>query len=65
MAVNDVEFAEATGKSFRIALAQKRRFALPIERNFRIEAGVNVDAMRVNMHQPELIEPGNMSLWHP
>src|ERR1700716_3264009 len=64
MAVNDVEVTEATRKSLRIALPQQGRLALPIQRNVWIDAGVNIEAMSVDIHQPQLIEPGDVGLRH-
>ena len=64
MAVNDMRIAEPAGEPFRITLPQHRRLALLIQRNFRIDAGVNIDAMGVEMHQLQAIEPGDVRWRH-
>src|ERR1700722_4226644 len=60
MAVNDVEIAEPAGEPLRITLPQQRRLALLIQGNLGIDTGVNIDAMGVDMHQPQPIEPGDV-----
>jgi hypothetical protein len=64
MAVNDVEIAEPSGEPFRITLAQQRRLALLIQGNFRIDAGMHINAMGIDMYQPQAIEPGDVAWRH-
>src|SRR5438067_3780064 len=64
MTMDHVEFAEPVRKSVGIALAQQGRFALPLQGNFGIDAGMDVDALLVDIDQPQPIEPGDMSLRH-
>src|SRR5437763_15130994 len=49
MAMDHVKLADPLRKSVGIALAQQGRFALPIEGNLGIDAGVDVDAMRLDI----------------
>src|SRR6516225_10084417 len=56
MAMDDVELAEALGKSLRIALPQQRVRILSVERNFGVNASVNVKAMRIEMRQLQSVE---------
>ena len=58
--MDDVECAETVIKFLRIALPQECRLALPTQGNSGIDAGVNVEAMCVDMHQPQSIEPIDM-----
>src|SRR5665213_3837324 len=62
MAVDDVERAETIGGAFRIALPHQRRFALLSKRNCRIDAGVNIEAMGVDMRQSKPVEPGDVGV---
>src|SRR5438874_6989818 len=64
MTMDHVEFAEPVRKSVGIALAQQGRFALPLQGNFGIDAGMDVDALLVDIDQPQPVEPGDMSLRH-
>jgi len=64
MAVNDVEIAEPFGEPLRITLVQQRRLALLIQGAFRIDAGVHINAMGIDMHQPQAIEPGDVARRH-
>jgi len=62
VAMDDVERPEAVWKSLRIALPQQRRFALPIQGNIGVDAGMNVEAMRIGIDQPQSVEPVDMGL---
>src|SRR5258708_27397778 len=64
MAVHDVEITKAFRKSLGIALPQQRHFALPLQGNVGIDAAWNVEAMGVDMHQPQPIEPGEVAWPH-
>ena len=64
MAMDHVKFAKALRKSVRIALTQEGGFALPVQGNFGIDAGMYVDAMLVDIDQLQPIEPCDMSLRH-
>src|ERR1700728_3176692 len=62
MAVNDVTFPEAAREPLRITFPQQRRFALPVQRNPWIDAGMDVDPVVVEVHQSQSVEPSAVAL---
>jgi hypothetical protein len=64
VAVNDVARAETCAISLRIALPQQRGFVLLRQRKLGIDTGMDVDAMGIDMHQPQLVEPCDVGFRH-
>jgi len=62
--VNDVERGRSLLNFPSGSASTTASFALPIERQLRIDAGVNVEAVHIDMHQPKSIEPSNVALRH-
>src|ERR1700733_549471 len=62
--VDNVEVAEAFRISLGIALPQQRLHALKIKGSSGIDARMDIEAMGIDVKQPQPIEPIDVGLWH-